>query len=161
MSPTSGDLIEPGKTAPAFNLKDQDGEPHRLSGYKGHWVVLYFYPRDNTPGCTKQACGFRDTLDKVTQHGAVIFGVSPDDAKKHQKFTGKYELNFPLLVDPEQKVAKKYGVWQEKSLYGKKYIGMVRTTYLIDPNGKVAKRWDKVKVAGHVQEVVDVLQAQG
>jgi len=156
-------LIEPGTRAAAFNLKDADGTAHRLSAFKGRPVVLYFYPRDSTPGCTKQACAFRDwvatqssgdTHAEIEKHGAVVFGVSPDDAKAHAKFADKQSLNFPLLIDPDQKVAEKYGVWQEKSMYGKTYMGIVRTTYLIDAAGKVARRWDKVKVKGHVDEVI-------
>ena len=150
-------LIEPGKPAPAFSLKDQDGNTHKLSGYRGRWVVLYFYPRDNTPGCTIQACGFRDSHEALGGYGAVVLGVSPDDRKSHQRFAEKRELDFPLLVDPDQKTASKYGVWRQKSLFGKKYMGIVRTTYLIDPGGKVVRRWDKVKVAGHVAEVVTAL----
>lgn len=150
-------LIETGKAAPAFTLKDQGGHTHKLSDYKGKWVVLYFYPRDNTPGCTIQACGFRDSRDDLVVHDAVVLGVSPDDGASHQRFVDKRKLNFPLLIDPGQKVSEKYGVWRQKSLFGKKYMGIVRTTYLIDPAGKVARRWDKVKVAGHVKEVLAAL----
>ncbi len=149
--------VEVGKNAPAFTLKDQDGKTHKLSGYKGQWVVIYFYPRDNTPGCTIQACGFRDNHEKLIGRGAVVLGVSPDDETAHQKFARKRALPFPLLVDPEQKIASKYGVWQQKKLFAKKYMGIVRTTYLIDPDGKVAHRWDKVKVAGHATDVLKVL----
>src|SRR6476661_8032646 len=118
-------LIDAGKKAPAFTLNDQDGKTHKLSDYTGRPVVLYFYPKDDTPGCTKESCAFRDNL---------------------AKFTAKYQLNFPLLADAEHEVAEKYGVWQEKQNYGKSYMGIVRTTYLIDGDGKVAKRWDKVNV---------------
>ena len=151
-------LIDPGTRAPAFTLRDADGNTHALSKLKGQRpVVLYFYPRDSTPGCTKQACGFRDAEDQLATNKAAVFGVSPDDAKAHAKFSDKQNLNFPLLLDPDQKVAEKYGVWQEKSMYGKTYLGIVRTTYLIDATGKVARRWDKVKVANHVDEVVEAL----
>ncbi|MEM1108448.1 MAG: thioredoxin-dependent thiol peroxidase [Planctomycetota bacterium] len=151
------EFVDIGKSAPAFNAPDQDGESHRLSAYKGDWVVLYFYPKDSTPGCTKEACAFRDAAKDLQKAGAKVFGVSPDDVKSHAKFAEKQSLNFPLLADPEQKICTKYGVWQEKSMYGKKYMGAVRTTYLIDPKGKVAARWDKVKVPGHVEAVLDTL----
>ena len=149
--------IEAGKAAPAFTLKDQHGEKHRLSDYKGQWVVLYFYPKDNTPGCTTQACDFRDNQKPLKKAGAVVFGVSPDDEKSHNKFTDKYGLNFPLLIDPDQKVARKYGAWREKKLYGKTFMGIVRSTYLIDPQGKVAKHWDKVRANGHIEDVLEAL----
>ena len=150
-------LIDPGTRAPAFTLNDAEGNTHALSKLKGQPVVLYFYPRDSTPGCTKQACQFRDARDELASHKAAVFGVSPDDAKAHAKFSDKQNLNFPLLLDPDQKIAEKYGVWQEKSMYGKTYLGIVRTTYLIDATGKVARRWDKVKVPNHVDEVVEAL----
>jgi peroxiredoxin Q/BCP len=152
-------LIEPGKAAPAFHLADQTGEKHRLSQYKGQWVVLYFYPKDNTPGCTTQACGFRDAEKAIADHGAVVLGISPDDETSKAKFAGKYDLNFPILADEGAKVCRKYGVWQEKSMYGKKYMGVVRTTYLIDPQGKVRQRFDKVKVKGHTEAILDALDA--
>jgi thioredoxin-dependent peroxiredoxin len=150
-------LIEAGKPGAAFSLKDQGGNTHKLSDYRGRWVVLYFYPRDNTPGCTIQACGFRDSHEALAGYGAVVLGVSPDDRKSHQRFAERRGLCFPLLIDPDQQIATKYGVWRQKSLFGKKYMGIIRTTYLIDPGGKVVRRWDKVKVAGHVAEVVAVL----
>ena len=155
---TTSKLIDEGQTAPAFTLKDQLGETQRLADCRGRWVVLYFYPRDNTPGCTIQACGFRDQYEPLRGLGAEVFGVSPDDAKAHMRFADKYTLPFPLLVDPDNKVATKYGVWRDKTLFGKKYMGIVRTTYLIGPGGKVSRRWDKVKVGGHVAEVTEVLQ---
>ncbi len=154
-------LIEPGKAAPAFSLKDQSGKTHKLADYRDRWVVLYFYPRDNTPGCTIQACGFRDHHDALSGLDAVVLGISPDDAQSHQRFVDKRGLPFALLVDPENKIASKYGVWREKRLFSKKYMGIVRTTYLIDPQGKVAHVWDKVKVSGHVRQVIDVLNEQG
>ena len=153
------DLIEPGKPAPAFQLTDQHGTKHRLSQYKGKWVVLYFYPKDNTPGCTTQACGFRDAQADLKSRGAVVLGISPDPEKSKAKFAGKYELNFPILADEGSDVCTKYGVWQEKSMYGKTYMGVVRTTYLIDPNGKVYQRLDKVKVKAHTQAVLAALDA--
>jgi len=154
---SNSQLIEPGKKAPAFNLKDQSGKAHKLSDYKGKWVVLYFYPKDNTSGCTKQACQFRDAKSKYDKAKAVVLGVSPDDEKSHAKFVEKFDLPFTLLADPEKKALEKYGVWQEKSMYGRKYMGVVRTTYLIDPNGKVVQRWDKVKVADHEKAVLTAI----
>ncbi|MFK7788445.1 MAG: thioredoxin-dependent thiol peroxidase [Phycisphaeraceae bacterium] len=156
---TEPNMIEQGKTAPAFHLADQDGNKHRLSQYKGQWVVLYFYPKDNTPGCTTQACGFRDNEAELQSRGAVVLGMSPDDEKSKAKFAGKYDLNFPILADEGAKICSKYGVWQEKSMYGKTYMGVVRTTFLIDPNGKVAQRFDKVKVKGHTEAVLEALDA--
>jgi peroxiredoxin Q/BCP len=149
-------LIEAGKAAPDFTLQDQHGREHRLKDYRGRWVVLYFYPKDATSGCTTQACQFRDAAAQYAKIGAVVLGVSPDDVKSHERFARKHALPFSLLADPDRKVCTRYGVWQEKSMYGRKYMGVVRTTYLIDPEGKVAHRWDKVKVAGHDQEVLRV-----
>ena len=146
-------LIEPGKKAPAFALKDQHGTLHRLSDYVGRPVVLFFYPKDDTPGCTQEACEFEAELPAFEKGKAVVLGVSILDEKSKAKFARKHNLTFPLLADTEHEVAEKYGVWQEKSRYGRKYMGIVRTTYLIDGSGKVAKRWDKVKVDGHVAEV--------
>jgi len=154
-------MIEPGKPAPAFHLADQEGIKHRLSQYKGQWVVLYFYPKDNTPGCTTQACGFRDAQSEVQARGAVVLGISPDDEKSKAKFAGKYDLNFPILADEGAKVCEKYGVWQEKSMYGRTYMGVVRTTFLIDPKGKVHERFDKVKVKGHTDAVLEALDTAG
>jgi len=148
------EFIEPGRKAPAFKLNDQAGKTHQLKDYTGQWVVLYFYPRDDTSGCTKQACQFRDAIGKMKKRGAVVLGMSPDDEKSHAKFADKHDLPFTLLADPDKKVLVKYGVWQEKSMYGRKYMGVVRTTYLIDPKGKVAHRWDKVKVPGHDEAVL-------
>jgi peroxiredoxin Q/BCP len=147
-------LIEPGKKAPAFALRDQHGTLHRLSDYAGRPVVLYFYPKDDTPGCTQQACEFEAQLPALEAAKAVVLGVSILDEKSKGRFARKHNLTFPLLADGEHEVSEKYGVWQEKARYGRKYMGIVRTTYLIDPTGKVAKRWDKVKVDGHVAEIV-------
>lgn len=152
-------FIEPGKTAPAFHLPDQDGNKHRLSQYKGKWVVLYFYPKDNTPGCTTQACGFRDAAKELTQRNAVVLGISPDPEASKAKFAGKLGLNFPILADEGAEVCTKYGVWREKSMYGRTFMGVVRTTYLIDPAGKVHQRFDKVKVKGHTEAVLEALDA--
>ena len=156
-------MIEVGKKAPAFTLPDQHGEKHALKDYAGSPVVLYFYPRDDTSGCTKEACAFRDALKDFEQLDAIVFGVSPDDESSHAKFAEKYDLNFPLLADTPDahgvpKVCDKYGVWQEKKMYGRTHMGVVRTTYLIDPEGRIARRWDRVKVDGHADEVLDALR---
>ena len=147
-------LIEPGKKAPAFTLKDQAGETHRLSDYAGQPVVLYFYPKDDTPGCTKEACAFQDNLPRFKTNKAVVLGVSILDEASKARFAGKYKLSFPLLADEDHAVAEKYGVWQKKSMYGRSFMGNARTTYLIDREGKVAKRWDNVKVTGHAEAVL-------
>jgi peroxiredoxin Q/BCP len=152
-------VVEIGKKAPAFTLADQDGVKHKLSQYAGMPVVLYFYPKDDTSGCTKEACGFRDEKKKYDKAGAVVLGVSPQDVKSKAKFAAKLGLNFPILADVPGEdgappVCEKYGVWQEKSMYGKKYMGAARVTYLIGPDGKVAQRWDKVKVETHAEEVL-------
>ena len=157
-------MIETGRKAPSFTLHDQDGIKHSLKGYEGKAVVLYFYPKDDTSGCTKEACDFRDLKGRFTRAKAVILGVSPDDEKSHRKFIDKNGLNFTLLADPKDpegnpRVCSKYGVWQEKSMYGRKYMGVVRTTYLIDAGGKVAQRWDKVKVTDHADEVLQAVKA--
>ena len=151
------DWIEPPKKAPAFNLTADDGSKVRLSELVGSPVVLYFYPKDDTPGCTKEACAFRDQQAKLKEAGAVVLGVSPDDVDSHVKFKKKYKLNFPLLVDENHKVAEKYGAWREKNMYGKKSMGIQRSTFLIDAKGKVAKLWKRVKVDGHDQQVLDAL----
>ena len=152
-------LIEPGTKAPAFSLQDQDGTTHTLSDYAGRPVVLYFYPKDDTPGCTKEACAFQDNLPTFKKGKAAIFGVSVLDTASKAKFARKYNLAFPLLADEEHEVADKYGAWQEKSMYGKKYLGIARITYLVGPDGKVARRWDAVKVDGHADEVLAAVQA--
>ena len=151
-------MIDPGKKAPAFTLKDQDGNPHRLSDYAGQPVVLYFYPKDDTSGCTKQACQFRDDLSRFKRAKAVVLGVSPQDVKSKAKFAEKYDLTFPVLADDDAKICDKYGVWQEKSMYGKKYMGVVRTTYLIGGDGKVKQRWDKVKIPDHAETVLEAIK---
>jgi len=147
-------LIDVGKKAPWFTLNDQHGNTHTLSDYAGQPVILYFYPKDDTPGCTKESCDFRDNLPKFKKSKAAVFGVSILDEKSKKKFADKFDLNFPLLADADHAVAEKYGVWQEKSLYGRKFMGIVRTTYLIGADGKVAKRWDNVKVDGHADDVL-------
>ena len=151
-------LIEPGKKAPAFTLKDQDGQTQRLSDYEGRPVILYFYPKDDTPGCTKESCDFQSSLPRFTRSKAVVLGASILDERSKAKFASKHGLTFPLLADADHAVAEKYGVWQEKSRYGRKYMGIVRTTYLIGPDGKVARRWDNVKVDGHADDVLDAVK---
>ena len=151
-------LIEEGHKAPAFTLKDQAGKTHSLKDYAGKPLVLYFYPKDDTPGCTKESCQFRDHLPKFKKSKAAIFGVSILDEASKKRFADKFDLNFPLLADAGHEVAEKYGVWQKKSLYGRQFMGIVRTTYLIGPYGKVAKRWDNVKVDGHAEEVLAAVQ---
>jgi peroxiredoxin Q/BCP len=150
-------LIDPGKKAPAFTLNDQHGNAHRLSDYAGQPVVLYFYPKDDTPGCTKESCDFQANLPRYKKSKAVVLGISILDEKSKAKFATKHGLTFPLLADAEHDVAEKYGVWQEKSRYGRKYMGIARTTYLIGPDGKVQQRWDNVKVDGHVDDVTKAL----
>jgi len=147
-----------GDKAPAFNAKDESGQAWRLADLKGKPVVLYFYPTDDTPGCTKEACGFRDANKDLQRLGAVVLGVSRQDAKSHERFKAKYRLNFPLLVDTEGKVSDAYGTWVEKNMYGRTYMGMQRATFLIGPDGKVAKVWPKVKPEGHADEVLAALK---
>jgi peroxiredoxin Q/BCP len=151
--------IDLGRTAPAFTLKDQAGKTHRLADYAGRPVVLYFYPKDDTPGCTKEACAFRDHLPKFTRHKAVVLGVSGQGEASKAKFAGKYALTFPLLADENYEIAEKYGVWQKKWLYGRTFMGISRTTFLIGPDGKIAKRWDKVKVDKHADDVLAAVEA--
>ncbi|NOY43397.1 MAG: thioredoxin-dependent thiol peroxidase [Planctomycetes bacterium] len=155
------DWIEPGKKAPAFTLAADDGSKVRLLELKGSPVVLYFYPRDNTPGCTREACAFRDRQAEIKKLGAKVFGISPDSVESHVKFRDKYKLNFPLLVDADHKMAEKYGAWREKNMYGKKSMGIQRSTYLIGADGKVAKLWKRVKVDGHDQQVIDAIAELG
>lgn len=151
--------LKEGTAAPALNLPAGDGKTVKLSDFKGKKnVVLYFYPKDNTPGCTQEACDFRDSFALVQKAGAVVLGVSADSAKAHEKFSAKYELPFPLLSDESTETLQKYGVWKEKSMYGKKFMGIERTTVLIDKEGKVRKIFPKVKVQGHVSEVLQALK---
>ena len=152
-------MVEEGKPAPEFTLADQQGNKVTLSKLKGSPVVLYFYPKDDTPGCTKEACAFRDGFADYKKAGAVILGVSPDDSKSHAKFAEKFDLPFPLLADHEKQVWEAYGVWKEKSMYGKKYMGVERTTFVIDKKGIVAKIFPKVKVDGHSAAVLDAIKA--
>ena len=156
-----GDWIEAGRKAPAFTLKADDGSKVKLSELAGSPVVLYFYPKDDTPGCTKEACAFQERTKDLSKFGAVVLGVSPDDEASHTKFKDKYGLDFTLLVDADHKVAEKYGAWREKNMYGKKSMGIQRSTFLIDADGKVAKVWKRVKVDGHDQQVLDALAELG
>lgn len=152
-------MPEAGQPAPEFTLQDQDGQTVSLKQFKGKPVVLYFYPKDDTSGCTKEACAFRDARADYEKAGAKVIGVSPDDVKSHRKFADKYELPFTLLADPETKVCQAYGVWKEKSMYGRKYMGVERTTFVIDGKGKVARVFPKVKVDGHSDAVLETIKA--
>ena len=146
-----------GQKAPEFQALDDAGEGVSLSGLRGKKVVLYFYPKDDTPGCTREACAFRDGIARIKKKGAVVFGVSPDSVGSHRKFKEKFALNFPLLADPDKKLVQAYGVWKEKSMYGKKYMGVERTTFVIDEEGRVARVFPKVQVDGHYDEVLEAL----
>ena len=150
-------MLEIGTKAPDFRLLDQNGEEHTLEDYKGKKVILYFYPKDNTPGCTKQACGFTLLYPQFTEKGAVVLGVSKDTVASHKKFEEKQELAITLLADPELEAIKAYDVWQEKNMYGKKTMGVVRTTYLIDEEGIITKVFSKVKAADNPQQMLDLL----
>jgi peroxiredoxin Q/BCP len=152
------DWIEAGQRAPAFTLPADDGQRMRLADLKGQPVVLYFYPRDDTPGCTREACAFRDQQAQLKKLGAVVLGVSADSSESHGKFRDKYRLNFPLLADVDHQVAEKYGAWREKNMYGKKSMGIQRSTFLIGPDGKVVKVWKQVKVDGHDEQVLAALR---
>jgi len=159
MADEASAIPQAGKKAPAFTMINDLGEKVSLSGLKGKKVVLYFYPKDDTPGCTVEAKEFRDAAADFEKAGTVVFGVSPDDQKSHCKFRDKFDLNFRLLVDAEHAVAEKYGVWVEKSMYGKKYMGVQRATFLIDGDGKIAQVWPKVTPAGHAAEVLAAAKA--
>ncbi|RJQ15591.1 thioredoxin-dependent thiol peroxidase [Candidatus Woesearchaeota archaeon] len=142
---------------PDFALKDQHGKVHKFSDYKGKKIILYFYPKDDTPGCTKEACGFRDAFALFKKHNAVILGISADDEVSHKTFAEKYDLPFTLLSDPEKKVIEQFGVWKEKSMYGKTFFGIVRTTFLMDEQGVVKKIFPKVNPEEHAKEILDAL----
>ncbi len=147
-------LLKVGERAPAFRATNQDGETVALSDFKGKKVVLYFYPKDDTPGCTKEACSFRDGWSKFKKRGVAVLGVSTDDEKSHRKFGDKFSLPFPLLADTGRKIVDAYGVWGEKRLYGRKYMGTNRVTYVIDEKGRIAAVWPKVKPDGHAEEIL-------
>jgi peroxiredoxin Q/BCP len=146
-----------GTSAPAFSLPGDDGKTHALADHKGQPVVVYFYPRDDTPGCTVEACGFRDNMARATAKGAVVYGISKDSLKSHERFRAKFNLNFTLLSDEGLDVHRAYGAWGEKLLYGKPTVGVIRSTFLIDKNGVVARAWPRVKVDGHVDDVLAAL----
>ena len=149
--------LEVGDKAPEFKLSDQDGVERKLSDYKGEYVLLYFYPKDDTPGCTREACSFRDGFSQIQKKGAVVLGVSADSVDSHKAFKTKYKLNFPLLSDIGKGIVESYGVWKERSMYGRNFMGIERTTFLIDEEGKIAKIFPKVKVDGHFEEVLNSL----
>ena len=152
-------MIEEGTKAPAFSVKDQTGRLVRLVDFKGRIIVLYFYPKDDTPGCTIEACSFRDNFRKLQNEGIVVLGVSADGEQDHQKFIKKYDLPFSLLADTEKKLIASYEVWKEKSMYGKKYMGIERTTFIIDGKGIIKKIFNKVTPQGHVDEVLSVVRS--
>ena len=149
--------LKQSSKAPDFELLDQDGRLHKLSDYKGRKIVLYFYPKDSTPGCTIEACNFRNDEALYKKKGAVILGISTDDVKSHRKFADKYKLPFTLLSDPEKKVVNAYGVWKEKSFIGRKYMGTSRETFIIDEKGKIMKHFDDVKIKNHSKEIFALL----
>jgi peroxiredoxin Q/BCP len=152
-----GDWVEEGQQAPDFALQDDHGDEVRLSALRGKPVVLYFYPKDDTPGCTVEACAFRDRRAEIAGHGATVLGVSPDGVKSHAAFRDKYSLNFPLLADPDHQVAEAYGAWREKEQYGRRYFGIQRSTFVIDAAGIVKKAWRKVDVKTHDDQVIAAL----
>ncbi len=152
--------IEEGKAAPAFTLEDQDGKEVSLEDFRGSNVIVYFYPRDNTPGCTKEACGFRDLNRDISELGTVILGISPDGASAHQKFIAEFNLPFTLLSDPDKRVMTEYGAFGDKMMYGKKVTGVIRSTVWVGPDGKIKKHWKRVpKAADHPAKVLEALQA--
>ena len=151
--------VEEGRAAPAFTLGDAAGNQVSLEDFRGKDVIVYFYPRDDTPGCIKEACGFRDRWQEVQERGAVVLGVSPDDAASHREFSRKYGLPFPLLCDPERKVMAEYGAWGEKTLYGRKTVGVIRSTVWVGPDGRVRRHWKRVsRAADHPARVLDALR---
>jgi peroxiredoxin Q/BCP len=160
MSKAAGAEMKVGQKAPDFTVINDAGQKVKLSEFKGKKVVLYFYPKDDTSGCTKEACAFRDGIDEIKKRGAVVLGVSTDSVDSHKKFKNKYELNFPLLADTEKKVVEAYGTWKEKSMYGRKYMGIERTTFVIDEQGKIAHIFPKVKVDQHYDEVLEALNEE-
>jgi peroxiredoxin Q/BCP len=152
-------VVDPGQKAPEFSLKDQHGTTHRLSSYSGRRVVVYFYPKDDTPGCTKEACAFEASLTQLRTLNAVVLGVSVLDTASKAQFAAKHGLTFPLLADEDHMVAEKYGAWQERSRDGQTFMRVARISYLIDDEGKVAKRWDKVDENTHASDVIQAIQA--
>jgi peroxiredoxin Q/BCP len=154
-----GGRLPEGSAAPDFSLQDQEGRTHRLGDYAGRWLVLYFYPKDDTPGCTKEACAFRDNFAQLDRLDAKVFGISRDDAARHVKFKEKFNLNFPLLSDLDGSFCEAFGVWKLRNMYGKEFMGIERSTFLVGKDGKIAKAWRKVDVEGHVGEVVKEIEA--
>ena len=148
-----------GNLAPDFTLADQDGKNHKLSDYRGQWILIYFYPNDDTQGCTKEACAIRDMMPNFKKLGLQVFGISINDVKSHKKFAKKYNLPFTLLADPDRKVLEKYGVWGKKKFMGREYMGTFRTSFLISPKGKIAKIYEKVKPEIHAEEVLSDLKS--
>lgn len=151
---------QPGEAAPALDLRDGEGNERRLENERGRWVVLYFYPADDTPGCTTEACAFRDAVEQLREAGALVWGVSPQDERSHRRFSTKFGLNFPLLVDTGHAAADAWGTWQLKSRYGRSYMGIARTTFLVDPDGRIARTWERVKPDGHAGEVLAGLREE-
>lgn len=151
---------QPGELAPPLELLDGDGTLRRLADQRGKWVIVYFYPTDDTPGCTTEACAFRDNQDALRDAGAIVWGISAQDAASHRRFTKKYDLNFPLLVDSEHEAGNAWGTWQLKSQYGRSYMGTARTSFLIDPEGRIARTWERVKADGHAEAVLAALREE-
>jgi peroxiredoxin Q/BCP len=151
-------MLKVGSKAPSFSLQSDEGKNINLKDFAGKKVVLYFYPKDDTPGCTREACSFAENASALRKEGAVVLGVSADSVPSHQKFKTKYKLNFPLLSDPDRATIQKYGVWKEKNMYGKKMMGVERTTFIIDEEGKIAHIFPKVKVDGHTEKVLEKLK---
>ena len=160
MSKAGSSAPKVGQKAPDFTLLNDQGQKVKLSDFKGKKVVLYFYPKDDTPGCTKEACAFRDGINEIKNRGAVVLGVSVDSVDSHQKFKKKFDLNFPLLADTDKSLVEAYGTWKEKSMYGKKSMGIERTTFIIDEQGKISHIFPKVKVEEHYDEVVEALEEE-
>ena len=150
-------MLKVGDRAPLFAAPSDSGQDLSLKDFRGKKMILYFYPKDNTPGCTQEACDFRDARDRLQSKGVTVLGVSPDSVASHQKFKQKHSLPFPLIVDEDHRIAQSYGVWQEKSLYGRKFMGIVRSTFVIDEEGKIAQVHEKVKVNGHVESLLETV----
>jgi len=150
-------MLKIGDKAPVFTGIDDQGKEVKLKNFRGEKVILYFYPKDNTPGCTQESCDFRDVVSRLKKKDTVVLGVSPDSVASHQKFKVKFSLPFPLISDEDHKIAMAYGIWQEKSMYGKKYMGIIRSTFVIDGNGLIVQVYEKVKVKGHVDAVLNTL----
>ena len=153
--------LDIGDTAPVFTLQDQDGKSVSLKDFVGSKVVVYFYPADDTPGCTKEACQFNDGLEAFRNLGVQVLGISPDDAASHRRFRDKFKLDFPLLSDPDHKVMERYGAWGEKTLYGKKSVGVIRSTFLVGPDGRIQRAWYNVRADGHAEKVLAELEGSG